>query len=399
MINVKRTIHPVGQGLFCTEKFHCDDNSKVFNVVYDCGSFNHDALSAEIKKTFDEEDVIDVVFISHLHYDHISGLEELVRKYHIRSVVMPQLSNNLLIEAFVYNCIHAPNNYVAVNQFIYQLTSADNNSDLHRVFVEWSENLVERNGENIDISTLTGLRELRSSDNIVIQNNNVPIWEYVPYSMISDNVAADLVQELSQDSMFVAFFTGNQITDVNGFLQRISNQDGRERCKEIYRHCIRGYSANEYSMPVYSGPIVGKDVLVRVCHTHHHAPDYPHCHAHCDMDCCLPYLNSGSLANCLYTGDFNANPDEQYYQPMVTYYCNNHRWERIKMIQVPHHGSKYNHNIDLYQERCWAFISCGLQNRYHHPHGTCVADIFNARCHCSIVNEHCQPLKIEMQIY
>lgn len=36
-------------------------------------------------------------------------------------------------------------------------------------------------------------------------------------------------------------------------------------------------------------------------------------------------------------------------------------------IQVPHHGSNYNHNPQLYCPRQVAFISVGEKNKYHHP--------------------------------
>ena len=230
--------------------------------------------------------------------------------------------------------------------------------------------------------------------------------------MISNADAENLVRALSQDSMFAPFFNGIQITDINGFLQRISNQDGRIHCREIYQRCIRRYSANEYSMPVYSGHVMNAPMHIDCfidyscdercetpCHIHCFNHCHPHCHICCDMDCCAPHPDSGSLANCLYTGDFNASSQNPYYNSMVQFYHHNHRWERIKMIQVPHHGSKHSHNIDLYQERCFAFISCGLHNQYHHPHAECVAGIITTGCHCSIVNEYCQPLKIEMHIH
>lgn len=37
MYTMTRTFHPVGQGLFCTERFFCSGD-KPINLVYDCGS-------------------------------------------------------------------------------------------------------------------------------------------------------------------------------------------------------------------------------------------------------------------------------------------------------------------------------------------------------------------------
>lgn len=45
-------------------------------------------------------------------------------------------------------------------------------------------------------------------------------------------------------------------------------------------------------------------------------------------------------------------------------------WNRrsYDCIKIPHHGSRYSYNMDLYMEARYAVISCGYQNRYHHPH-------------------------------
>ena len=39
----KRVFHPVGQGAFFTEQFYDDDqNTLLYNIVYDCGSKSKD---------------------------------------------------------------------------------------------------------------------------------------------------------------------------------------------------------------------------------------------------------------------------------------------------------------------------------------------------------------------
>ena len=401
MFRVTRTIHPVGQGLFCTEKFY-RNKDKLVNVVYDCGSFDKSALSKKIKEAFNNNDVIDVMFISHLHYDHISGLNELSQRYHIRSVVMPQLPPNLQIESLAYNCVYAPQEGVEANQIVSRLLFGDNEDDFHRVFVERSENIEGLlNEEDIKISALGKQATLKSSKIIVTLNNDSPIWEYVPYNMILDSDAETLVNELSKEPMFAFCFNAGNI-NVESFLKIIKKEEGRKKCAEIYKKVIQDYNANEYSMPVYSGPIMKAPMSVNcfidynsdeVCDKLSHVHCFKHCHSHshvcCDMDCCAPYPFCGSLANCLYTGDFNANPKKSFYNSMVDFYHKCNCWERIKMIQVPHHGSKYNHNTDLYRGRCWAIISCGLDNHFGHPHSECVADIVATGCHCSVVNEKC----------
>ena len=73
-MEVTRVFHPVGQGGFYTEAF--DDNHM---VVYDCGGTSHIDVERCIDSLFTEQKSpqIEAVFISHLHEDHINGLQYL----------------------------------------------------------------------------------------------------------------------------------------------------------------------------------------------------------------------------------------------------------------------------------------------------------------------------------
>lgn len=86
---IKRTFHPVGQGAFYSEDI-VFDNGESYCVVYDCGSTSKGvSLGGYITNTFERGKIIDILFISHLHADHINGIDALKRHCHIRSVVMP----------------------------------------------------------------------------------------------------------------------------------------------------------------------------------------------------------------------------------------------------------------------------------------------------------------------
>ena len=68
-----RTFHPVGQGAFYSER-HND-----FNIVYDCGTEwknrGKKVIDKTIQSSFSKEDVIDILFISHFDYDHVSKIK------------------------------------------------------------------------------------------------------------------------------------------------------------------------------------------------------------------------------------------------------------------------------------------------------------------------------------
>lgn len=83
-----RSFLPVGQGAFYTEQF-----ADGTNVIYDCGSENGIRMIEEmIKSTFHKGDVIHAVFISHMHSDHMNGLEFLLKYCNVGTIYLPYLT-------------------------------------------------------------------------------------------------------------------------------------------------------------------------------------------------------------------------------------------------------------------------------------------------------------------
>ena len=89
-MKLTRTFHPVGQGAFYTERFY-DGDKNVFNMVYDCGSSTKSQyLKNEINDAFKDgtgKAEIDILFVSHFHNDHVNGIQELARQYHVQYLV------------------------------------------------------------------------------------------------------------------------------------------------------------------------------------------------------------------------------------------------------------------------------------------------------------------------
>ena len=69
---IKRIFHPIGQGAFYSER-HIG-----FNVVFDCGYWRRSKKAGNlVKQSFLQTDSIDILFISHYDFDHISQIETL----------------------------------------------------------------------------------------------------------------------------------------------------------------------------------------------------------------------------------------------------------------------------------------------------------------------------------
>lgn len=91
-MRVARTFHPVGEGVFNTEKIDlCEGEA---TIVYNCGSTSLDksGLDRIIEKAFPKGALIDLLFISDFHAEHISGLKTLKSHCQVDTVVLPDLS-------------------------------------------------------------------------------------------------------------------------------------------------------------------------------------------------------------------------------------------------------------------------------------------------------------------
>ncbi|WP_108820280.1 MBL fold metallo-hydrolase [Pseudovibrio sp. Alg231-02] len=100
---IRRTQHPVGQGLFHSSEivWKNPSNKKIqtFRLVYDCGS--HQAYSTflegqikDYKKSIPRTEKIDLLVISHFHKDHISGIKKLLenKTINVETLLIPHLS-------------------------------------------------------------------------------------------------------------------------------------------------------------------------------------------------------------------------------------------------------------------------------------------------------------------
>ena len=79
--------HPVGQGGLFSGKV--DSGGGRVNWIYDCGAmYGQLDLDREIEKV-SREGSIDILFLSHLHIDHVSGVDKLLKKCSVNTVIMP----------------------------------------------------------------------------------------------------------------------------------------------------------------------------------------------------------------------------------------------------------------------------------------------------------------------
>lgn len=326
-MEVQRVIHPIGQGAFYTESIRIDDN--VYNIVYDCGSGSGKnapaILKREISSFYNENDVIDILFVSHFDNDHINGISELRKKVsRIKNIVVPLVDSDDVWYYRVENQDFLPF-YNSLN------TIADN---VFRV-------KPQTDGEEPRTIDLFELRDYRGDDRDVDNGTKFILsrkidWFYITFNYDRKQRLTDLKAYLIAHGLSEAVFE-------NGWGVLSQHLD---TIKEAYTKIVKD-GANKSSLIVYSGGL---------------SDSYDMCS-----------YNRGYMRKwleregCLYFGDNDLNqlnllPDLQRRLGQLV--------DRVGTIQVPHHGALKNFNPLMYKMfgSCEVyFISFGTSNPYGHP--------------------------------
>ncbi|HCS86973.1 MAG TPA: hypothetical protein DIW30_00595 [Bacteroidales bacterium] len=356
-LNLCRTFHPVGQGLFCSERLNIEGQPNPINVVYDCGCFEpsrevrkqyylQKTLSDKISDAFLDNAPIYCVFISHLHYDHISGLRELL-KHSVKYLFLPQLSPALMLESVLYSRCYA--SVDGFNETLSLMQSLSENSE-HigdaRIIQVIPNRNIDSEAETTAVDLLRVAAHANDSLGHEICNYRIRIgkyWEYVPFNYASSPQHEQLVERLQSVKELSHCFANGEV-NFNALASAFANQNIVNMCKEIYKSVFS--SENEYSMPVYSGPVSLKKIKC-CCNDHRYCRWCDDCYRrHCYC-----------YGACLYTGDFPAS-NPTLYGMMKNFYTRLGAWKRISLVQVPHHGSYYSHNADLLYVRAFCCYVC-----------------------------------------
>lgn len=346
-ITLTRRFHAVGQGLFCSEMVEDVTSNFKHTVVYDCGTESQDNyLQSEIDdfvKLLGAQPQIDILFLSHLHMDHVSGIYRLMQKCRVRRVVLPRLNPFQIIRVYVTNAKRVTfdgerfgTETFSIIQDVLANRAEHGDSILfdevppfipvptnHDLWFEFG------NGDYRDINTYQDF--IRRQFSYSVFSSNGKIIEYIPFniedskSFIFNLVVNRLYPKLVKDLM-------------GGQLDQLNNTDLLEELANLYK-CIFG-NTNESSMPVLSH-----------------------------------ILRANSGLDCLYTGDYTYKADKNV--AMLREYYKN-EWPKIAYIQVPHHGSRYDNPPALYASAHFeSIISYGDNNRYDHPHKKAIETIKN----------------------
>jgi len=335
---VIRTFHTIGQGAFYTEVFESE-----FITVYDCGGSNKQIIENEIKTTFEKGQIVDIVFISHLHNDHINGLEFLLQYCDVKKVVLPLLNDAMKLSFILENTIYNRNKN---NTFIDDLIITPEKILDHKVvLVEPYEDNILIN-ESVDITNLSNM--IKSNTKIVNQQIN---WLYIPLNFQYDLYANNLKIALAKIGVTISNIV-------------LKLQTNRQDIIDVYKNVLGGTkNFNANSMTVYSGKMSGNKLSMLTKQTN-------------------KFILSEKVG-CLYLGDFETK-DQSRFNSLKNVY--NAYWSQISTVQIPHHGSSHNFHKDLAWSDSISIISTGF--RYKHPSSQVVKEIVKQNSWLGLVTKN-----------
>ena len=367
-INGTFRFHNIGQGLFYSGIINKKDAKKhdVFSFVYDCGTVSSKYFLMREIHTFKlllpetgphHEKKLDLLIISHLHDDHVNGLEYLLKDIKVDTVIMPYVDESLktlpLVESagnneFLRTFYLDPIEWFAsrgVRRIL--LLGAEDEAPEKELF---PDRFPDNNDSGIQVDPESvGRTTRRNGTSIIYLKNESSIrcnnycWEFKFENLKLDPDKIDSYKHIVEWYM-KEYKTLEEILKDKRLIKKLR--------EEIRIEC--GNILNRTSVVLLHGPMAS-DALVRFGFRNS-----------CLCSYWVPLkIDDDIQGSTVLTGNVQLNAGESF--QILDNASVKHRY---LVVQFPHHGSK-NNNIKYFCD-LWAIItilSYGIANPYGHPHG------------------------------
>lgn len=345
-LQVIRTIHPIGQGAFYAETLHRPGKNDDKHIVYDCGVLPlSNRLNEEIDNFLPAKSVIDVLFISHFHADHVNGIKKLAERYKIKYVVLPQIDR--------YDWFYIVENYLTTGVADVNIVSEVQASVEGAKIIEVAPIGEDQDFMVSDESTVLGdfgNATINGFSPLMLDQQDFALWHYIVVNPLKTGDLGALKTALENID-----YGGRKLT-LDDLHKTEVLTAVREDLQEAYSKVFKG--GNEYSMCMLSELADRKK--------------YESCSRYNKRHHCWNYLlyddfHTYNVDGGLYCGDAD-------FLHCDTLNCLKKRLDGreryVGLLQLPHHGSKENFNIELlnWLDRLQVSFACyGSPNRYNHP--------------------------------
>lgn len=398
----KFTFFKAGQGSFYGGRIWSHETNQVFKIVYDCGTStfiagNNQSLNNEIdhfkrKPHYfpQNNDEIELLFISHLDYDHVSGLKRLLTEFKVKNIILPYIDkelrqfflasisdnndpdNNLTVDDYI-SFIESPNQFISLNSESTHMFFVKSNGNTEIEYLNYdvedqSENAYPRGTENQDEDELKDQKNVRKYDNnlqFFIKRN----WEFTTYcKAVNRNAIANLNNCLKKK---LKKKTSEKLTFDD--LKNIVTTNRKEAHK-CYKDNIS--DVNSHGLVLLHGPIHFEYLCGRFysnCELNHLHNDYRY-HRHFYDDHQFSNIRRPMLGTLLF-GDTSLKGINKINFPNAF----KKKLINVHVVQVPHHGSSENwdftefqslnigENLNRWGHRVLAVCNFGYGNTYGHP--------------------------------
>jgi len=397
MLKHIRNHYPVGQGYFHSALVQIEGTS--INYCYDCGSENPDPLHNEVKRYTEKHSVIDILFLSHLDYDHVSGLDELLALCSTETVVLPYLTDferlYLLSEVFEYGRVSGeytsllgdPIKWFAqrgIKNII--LIKGDENDDAPPTFPEDTpyfppsspKKQIDRQSEHQEFSPINKImldfnriqmykQPTTSSASqaavYIVPNTHVfrltdnasqPVnWGFItfvhPEKQRETTFKEAFEREFVTTSYTISMDSHTDITDTLTCI--LKDPQERNRLAECYK--VIRENRNLTSLSLYSGPLVMM-------------PNFKFSYRRTFKNKSTTKPQHVVACGWLGTGDADLKGIRRRKK------FKNHFgriYSSVLNISLPHHGSKLSYDEDIIPANCEVCtLSAATKNSYSHPH-------------------------------
>lgn len=375
-IHIEYCFHPVGQGTFASGRIKY--GSKSFNWVYDCGSTNSSRKFLNSAISDYSESNIDMLFISHFDYDHISGLSQLMQNRNVRCVILPYLhywqriliATSALIDHAdpLFGFYQNPVGFIkaALGDSV-EIIFVGNRSDQSFVVSEDPKtfeplvlNSNKQEGFSIRIENsekLVDKRILARDGKILISIAKTDVFEFMPYNVENDFDYIDQgLLEFIAEFFRAGYLDFREVRDLVDDILNSKKSSGIRKTR----------SRNIQSMFLWAGPYFECEDIFFSC-----------------------FQNQKKAI--LYTGDGYLTTTQQLCDLMQYL---DFRAQKIVCLQVMHHGSRQNCSRQVREliNPSWA-VFCARRAEYGHPH----AEVEEYFAGCSLLADHQQMISLALE--